>query len=128
MNLTEYLNEFRSSIDGQEKAEEVGVVDVCRDPLKKFADTVSIGYVRTFRCNNSSLWVLPSLALADRLGDRGRFLSREEKARIAGFRPSSLASLTDKEMEVAIGNSIPVSLIGVIMHPVLRAWIEVTSA
>ena len=99
-------------------------LDVSRDPLKLFDAARVLEGTNTLRTTGSHLWVLPSAQAASTFGHRGRFLTRSEKARCAGIVPESLSDLTDAEFETAIGNTIPVPLIGTIMYPVLRAWVE----
>ena len=43
---------------------------------------------------------------------------------MAGIVPESLRLLSDQELDKAIGNTIPVPLIGTVMFPVLRAWVD----
>ena len=125
INLSERIKTFRRQLEEQGIAdkEEVAICDIARDPLKSFAE-VTTGYVACFRTNNAHLWVLPSLPLVGKLGDLGRLMTVAEKARCAGLVPESLASLRTHDSEVAIGNTIPVPLIGAIMLPVLKAWHE----
>ena len=51
-------------------------------------------------------------------------LSWQEKARLSGIVPESLEGLSIAGIEQALGNTIPVPLIGTIMAPVLLAWRE----
>ena len=123
VNLLAQLEEFHRQCETVE-TEQVAIVDVARDPLKSaFDKTFAVGRTRTLRTNCTHLWILPSPRLA-RFGPKGRFLNRAEKARCAGLKPESLTDLNDAELCRAVGNTIPVSLIGTIMFPVLCAWSE----
>ena len=106
----------------EKAARTVGVVDIARDPLKGVDSKIAVGCVRTLRTNNSHLWLLPSPQLEATFGDRGRRLNRDEKCRLAGLVPESLSELDEPDLEIAIGNTIPVPLVGVVLAPVLRAW------
>ena len=121
VNLLEQLHSFQSSCAPDAT---VAIVDVARDPLGQVDATAVVGGTRTLRTNCAYLWVLPSAAWVPTFGSRGRFLSRAEKCRIAGLVPSSMAGLSDNDVERAVGNTIPPPLIGVVMYPVLRAWAE----
>jgi hypothetical protein len=102
----------------------VAIVDVARDPFGQVDATAVAGGTRTLRTNCAYLWILPSTAWVPTFGVRGRFLSRDEKCRIAGLVPSSLSGLSDNDVTRAVGNTIPPPLVGVVMYPVLRAWAE----
>ena len=104
------------------KRDVVGVVDIARDPDKERDSAYKVDGVRCLRTNNKHLWLLPSRSLAAIYGEKGRLLSRSEKCRVCGVPPSSLRDLTESELNVALGNCIPVPLIGHILVPVLRAW------
>ena len=49
--------------------------------------------------------------------------NRNEKARISGVHPASLRHLSDKALVTALGNCIPVPLIGNVTPPYLRVWL-----
>ena len=119
INLTQQLDDFR-----QAESTTVGIVDVARDPLRAFDSEPSVGCTRTLRTNCCSLWILPGKSFEAVFGEKGRFLNRSEKCRLAGIVPSSLAMLSDSDLDQAIGNTIPVPLIGHVLYPVLRAWAE----
>ena len=57
-------------------------------------------------------------------GEMGHLLTQEEKCKAHGIFPSSLVSLDDRDHELAVGSTIPVSLVGVVLCPILKAWIE----
>ena len=100
-----------------------GIVDIERDPLKEVDSGIAVNGTRTLRTNNAGLWILPATAShAQQYGPRGRFLTWAEKARLAGMTPCSLKSLSIREVEIAVGNTIPVPMIGAVLTPVLAAW------
>ena len=125
INLMEYLDSFQSSL---EPGSLYAIVDVERDPVRRVESTYSIGCVRTLRTNMSRLWVLPRGQAVHIIGNVGRLFSKDERCRSAGVVPSSLTCLTNADVHKAIGNTIPVPLIGTVMYPVLRAWIEMQKA
>jgi len=106
----------------------VGIVDIARDASKPVDSKITVGGTKTLRTNCSHLWVLPSPEWRDTFGAKGRFLNRAEKCRIAGIVPSSLEEMPVGALEVAVGNTIPVPLVGVVMAPVLRAWMQMVRA
>lgn len=120
-NLLHYAKRFDALTSA---ATTVGVVDVARDPMRDIDSGISVGGVRTLRTNNSHLWILPGPAYRKDIGSMGRFLNRSEKCRVAGVVPSSLASLSDRELSRAIGNTIPVALCGHVLFPLCRAWVH----
>ena len=120
VNVLEQLKNYRASAS---EGSTVGIVDVARDPLRNMDSKARDGGTRCLRTNCSHLWILPSPSCEAWFGPRGRFLSREEKCRVAGIVPSSLRALSDAAVDTAVGNTIPVPLVGHIMYAVLRAWI-----
>ena len=124
VNLMTNLEQFHKQCSENPDKEQVAITDVARDPLKRFDSGLVVGCTRTLRTNSAYLWILPSPACTGKFGEKGRFLNRAEKARCAGLRPESLQDLSDPECDKAIGNTIPVPLIGTVMFPVLRAWVE----
>lgn len=126
MNTAEYMQRFRDILrkSGKEDEDEVGIVDAARSPDGKFSSGIFVGQAPTLRTNNRTLWILPSASLVSTFGTLGRLMNWNEKATICGIRPSSLVHLAPAELEIALGNTIPVSLAGTILHPILRAWAE----
>ena len=126
LNVIEQLSRFRKEIEAVQGgvASELAVADIARDPLRKYDSGYSIGATSTLWTNCSHLWLLPGPSLTSSLGRYGRRLSRGEKARIAGLVPSSLIDLSAEQFNTAIGNTIPVPLVGAVMFPLLRAWVE----
>ena len=64
--------------------------------------------------------------MTDVFGERGRFLTIEEKCRLVGIELASVRpfiGLGSDFAEVAIGNSIPVTLVGSVRIPILCVWI-----
>jgi site-specific DNA-cytosine methylase len=124
LSVTQQLNVLMQ-LDtlAQEGSRHVGVVDAARDPCKPMDSAIAVNRTRTLRTNNSHLWILPATA-AQRLvyGERGRLMNRAEKARMAGITPFSLGKLTTAALETAVGNTIPVPLIGAVLVPILAAW------
>ena len=83
----------------------------------------TVGHSRTFRTNCNNLWLLPSPDLQEVLGERGRRMNRNEKSRFCGIVPESIAPyLNEEEFHRAIGNCIPVGMIGLCLYPVLKSW------
>ena len=123
VNLLAQLDAFRAT---EASRTTIGICDVARDPLRKMDGDISTGRTKTLRTNCSHLWILPGHDAAHRhiFGDKGRLLNRSEKCRLSGMVPSSLRDLTSHEVDVAVGNTIPVPLIGCILYPVLRCWVE----
>ena len=120
VNLSEQLKQYHASATD---ASTVAIVDVARDPLKQMDTRFKEGGTRTLRTNCSHLWIMPSTKYMSTFGDRGRFLSRAEKCRVAGIVPNSTVDLADFDLDVAVGNTIPIPLVGHIMYPVVRAWL-----
>jgi hypothetical protein len=123
LNVIEQLEGFHRDLR-EGLVASVAIVDVGRDPASKFDSTRAVGSTRTLRTNCSHLWVLPSPELIPAFGPKGRLLNRQEKCKVAGIRPSSLADLDAEALDTAIGNTIPVALVGVVLFPVFRAWIK----
>lgn len=125
VNVLEQMSVFEKMLCCAGEGKEcVGVCDIARDPTKGFDSQICVGGTRTLRTNCSHLWLLPSSGLKEIYGPHGRFLSREEKCRVCGIRPSSVASMPSAALEMALGNTILVPLIGTVLFPVLRAWIS----
>lgn len=124
LNLQEQLSRFRSELAQASGVARIAICDIARDPLRPYDSQVSVGSSRTLRTNCSYLWILPSEEAAQEYGPMGRFLRRCEKARFAGIVPSSLRGMSDSQVDVALGNTILVPLIGVVMGPVIRCWVE----
>ena len=104
-----------------------GVVDISRDPTKKIDSQIVINRVQTLRTNNARLWLFPSSALKHAIGARGRLLTIVEKARLSGLTDNALDGLLKKDLahaETAVGNTIPIPMMGHILAPVLRMWQE----
>ena len=101
----------------------VGIVDAARDPEKPFGSEIFAGCTNTLRTNNSHLWILPSEDVEHQLGKHGRLLRRQEKCCVAGFMPSSTDGMPIRALERALGNTIPVALLGEILAPIFLAWI-----
>ena len=107
----------------------VAIADIARDPTcGKVDGGLCFGRTNTLRTNNHYLWILPSPEWQSVFGARGRFLSIAEKCRIAGIVPESVSRMHPADVEIALGNTIPVSLIGVVLFPILRAWIHAVRA
>jgi hypothetical protein len=123
-NLAQYLIEFRELAAQDPQRPKVAVIDVARDPLREVDSELSVEQVRTLRTNSKHLWILPVLEVAVTFGHRIRLISRSEKCRLAGILPESLQGLDERGLEIAIGNTIPVALIGVVMWPLYRAWLH----
>jgi site-specific DNA-cytosine methylase len=123
VNVLEQLQKFRLT-SSEDEGQDVAVADISRDPLRPYDSSVAVDSTHTLRTNSAHLWLLPSARLSEKLGPKGRLLNRSEKCRAAGIVPETLSSLTDYELDFAIGNTIPVPLIGTILYPVLRAWAE----
>lgn len=102
----------------------VGVIDSARDFFKGFDNAIAVDCVHTLRTSNKGLWLLPSPSMQGTFGKYGRFLRVSEKARLSGIVPSSLKGLCDSDAERALGNTIPVPLIGTVMVPMLAAFAE----
>jgi len=130
VNVMEHVEQFEKECATFEDPERprVAIADVARDCMKRVESGRVVGHTNTLRTNCSHLWIVPSPAAKAIFGTRGRFLNRAEKSRCAGMVPESLAALSDAELDVAIGNTIPVGLIGTIMFPVVRSWAECEAA
>ena len=128
VNAMEYIAQFEAMLRAGTAQGEIAVVDVARDPLRAMESCVVVDKTNTLRTNNAHLWLIPGPSVQAQLGVRGRLLNRDEKSRLAGVRPESMSDLTRVELEEAVGNTIPVSLIGSVLFPLLRAWVEAQSA
>ena len=107
----------------------VAIVDIARDPTGACAFSECIGFdcCKTLRLNNSDLWILPHKSVTAQLGPHGRRLRLDEKALITGIKPSSLVPFVSKhDAEKALGNTIPVPLIGTVLAPLLCSWSMMT--
>ena len=102
----------------------MGVVDCGRDPLKKFGSEINIDSVPCLRCKLDTLWVLPTEETACIYGERGRFLSLEERCRIYGMCPQMMSGLSKHALTKALGNCIAVPTMTLVLAPLLRSWIE----
>ena len=55
---------------------------------------------------------------------RGRLLKDSENAHLTGVVPNSVDMLSSMSLQTATGNSIPVPMVGCILAPVVRAFVE----
>ena len=125
MNVTVQQEKFEEARSLDHSLSEIAVTDCSRDPDGQVDSQLSIGHFRTLRTNCSDLWLLPGTSYwKSVIGPHGRRATRAEKAWASGFDPSCLASLSNAEFEKAIGSTIPVPLAGVILIPMLRAWMH----
>ena len=103
----------------------VAIVDIARDVTKAFGEVVGFDVLRTLRRNNHDLWVFPNAKHYDSVecfGVHGRRLTLSEKSVLTGLPPYCLGSLTLAEAESALGNTIPVALVGSAIAPLLYSW------
>ncbi len=98
------------------------VVDIARDVTKVFSEVIGWNTMRTLRLNNHDLWVLPHGSTVSVFGPNGRRLRLEEKEVLTGLPRGTLRRLDLHAAETALGNTMPVPLIGTVMAPVLAAW------
>lgn len=121
-NVLAQLDDFESRRASLDNPPAVGIVDACRDTLLRVDSDASLDTTRTLRTNCSSQWVIPGMEYRSIFGERGRRLNRAEKCRCAGLVDSALDTLCPLEADKAIGNTIPVPLIGVVLAPLLKAF------
>ena len=124
LNVDERLREWEDVRHRREPPAEIAIVDIARDTAKKFDGDLGIDESHTLRLNNAHLWIVPASHLYDVYGKKGRLLTFDEKCRLCGIVPQSLGGLSPSSIETALGNCIPVPLIGTVMVPLLRAWLE----
>lgn len=124
VNAMEYMARFEAMLRAGTAQSEIAVVDVARDPLRAVDSCVVVDGTATLRTNSANIWLIPGPSMQAQFGVRGRLLNRDEKSRLAGVRPESMSDLTRIQLEEAIGNTIPVALIGSVLFPLLRAWVE----
>ena len=132
VNVLEQVEGFEKDIaaaaagpaPSSQSAPTVAICDCARDLCSSVDSQRKHGGTRTLRTNNSHPWILPSQAFQATFGPKGRLLNKAEKCRVAGIKPESVSQMKQEDIEVAIGNTIPVSLVGCIMAPVLRAWVQ----
>ena len=122
-NVVAQAGAFDELCRGMESPPQVAIIDCARDFLLKVDSDICVGSAHTLRTNNDRLWILPAPGLRKTFGELGRLLNRNEKCRISGILPESLDSLNPAQLEISVGNTIPVPLIGAILVPVLRAWL-----
>jgi site-specific DNA-cytosine methylase len=101
-----------------------GFVDIGRDPTRHVDVNVAVGYVRTLRCKTTELWLFAPPALEHKFGRLGRRVTPLEKAGFANIKYELLSHLSNSELERAVGNCIPVPLIGSVLLPLYRAWAD----
>ena len=105
---------------------ELGIIDIARDASNiSFDSTFGFDECHTLRTNNSHLWIVPAIHLRATYGARGRFLTWQEKARLSGITPWSLEGMPVATINSALGNTIPVPLIGSVLAPLLQAWRDI---
>ena len=126
LNVAARLDEWEAIRKTRTPHGELGVVDIARDASKVgFDSAFGFDECHTFRTNNSHLWVVPAIHLRATYGAHGRFLTWQEKARLSGIAPRSLEGMSVAGIQSALGNTIPVPLIGSVLAPLLQAWREV---
>ena len=105
-----------------------GVVVFARDPTGHVDSEFSVDQVATLRTNNHTLWLFPPTSMVSVFGAKGRLMTIVEKARCAGFADGALRGLLKckrlHDAEVALGNTIPVPMVGNVLAPILRMWQE----
>lgn len=124
LNVDARMDEWESIRGNRSPPSELGIIDVGRDSAKPYDGAFGFDESHTLRLNNSNLWVCPASHLHGMYGKKGRLLSWQEKARLSGVVPESIEGLSRAGVEKALGNTIPVPLIGTVMAPVLLAWRE----
>ena len=123
-NILMQLEAFHKKLETMEPTvpkPDLAVIECTRDPVKGFSDP-TYDSVPCFRCSNNSLWILPSPGMQSTFGMQGRLLKKQEKARLCGIVYESVATLGDEAFHRAVGNAIPVPLLGAVLAPVLSAW------
>ena len=127
VNVLEQMDEMAKDEEkrrSQHLTTTVAICDIARDPSSKVDSARRFGSTNTLRTNNSHLWILPSAEWQAVFGRKGRLLKWQEKCRVAGIVPNSLQGMKPSDIDIAIGNTIPVSMIGSILCPIFRAWIQ----
>lgn len=120
MNVQVRLHEMLE----QHTDSDIGVVDISRDPVRKFPAQIALDKVHTIRCNNEHLWILPSARLQHVFGPRGRRMNEVEKAVCCGVDPSIIEGSSLSSIRTSLGNTIPVPLMAAILLPVLKSMLE----
>ena len=85
-----------------------GIVDIGRDPLRGMCTDIAVNKTRTLRTPCADIWLLPSNNLTRTSG--------------AGVVLASMIALSEQDVDRAIGNTIPVPMMGCVMFPCLKAW------
>lgn len=120
LNVMSQMERFHSECGSSP----VGCVDCGRDIFKGYDNTIAHDSTHTLRTSNKNLWLLPAPSTQHIFGTHGRLLRVSEKARLSGIVPSSLRGLPVADAERALGNTIPVPLIGLVLLPLPRVWAE----
>ena len=124
-NVLQYIEIYalaREEGSDEEKASMVCTFDSARDPNLPFGSSITPNGLATLRTNHSTVWVLPSPALVDVLGPRGRKVSLREKCLMMGVCPNTVHRLADPALEVALGNCIAVPSMTTVLFPIVASW------
>jgi hypothetical protein len=117
LNAESYSARQRKDYPGQ-----TCIGDLSRVPGKVFGEFFSVGHCPTLTTANRYLMIFEDEG--EQSANR-RCLSPDSRARLSGVLPESLASLSERDLLAALGNMIPVPLIGVVLKPLLLRWAEV---
>jgi site-specific DNA-cytosine methylase len=119
-NAAHYSALQRSAFPGQ-----ILVGDLSRAAGKVFGARYKVGACPTLCTGDNYLMVFEDDGpeSAD-----GRYLTVESRAGLCGVVFESLEGLTRADQVRALGNAIPVPLIGTVLQPVVRAWAEAATA
>ena len=121
-NVLAQLDAFEARRQTLDDPPAVGIIDACRDTLLRVDSDACLDSTRTLRTNCGSLWIVPGLEFRSTFGQHGRKLNRVEKCRCAGLVDTALDSLSPIEVDRAVGNTIPVPLMGTVLAPLLKAF------
>ena len=122
LNVLMHIDRFQRYCESAAAPPSIMVTDAARAFGKEFAVNCAYDEIHCLRTNCSSLWLVPAKHMEKKLGKHGRSLRRDEKSRLCGFAPETLESLSDRELDHALGNRIPVPQLAVVLDPILKCW------
>ena len=98
------------------------VVDLSRDPAKRFGACLSIEQLGTVTTKSKYLWLFGDED--GKVAMPGRWLTVRERALSCGILPDSLLGMSDHAKIAALGCCTPPPLIGTVLKPIMNVWYD----
>ena len=102
---------------------ELGVVDLSRRPTGKFGAYISEDFAPIFTTKNDKLLIMKKAdASSAKTAGHGRVLTIKERAAMQGYLTTAFPNMSERQVVMALGETLPVNLAGVMLEPVMKAW------